>query len=523
MCEPMKQTLDMNPQFQKALSLMRGGRQNLFITGRAGTGKSTLLNYFCSHSNPKPVALAPTGVAALNIKGQTIHNFFKFYVDITPEKIKQKKSAPKNAKIYKNLKTLIIDEISMVRADLLDCVDTFLRRWGPTPGRAFGGAQMIFVGDLYQLPPVVTSTEKEMFSSLYKTPFFFSSRVFQNFDIEIIELEKIYRQKDQVFTALLNRIRNNSVETRDLERLNSRFLPSFQPAKEEFYIHLTSRNKQADGINEERLKDLRGRTYSSKAFIEGNFGKEYFPTNPDLKFKVGAQIMFLNNDSKKRWVNGTMGIIESVNGKTESIRARLYSEDKTVVVQKYRWEIYHLSFSKEKQTVVSELAGAFTQFPFKLAWAITIHKSQGKTFDRVIIDLGPTLFAGGQAYVALSRCASFEGIVLKAPVKKHHIRTDYRICDFLTKYQYRKAEVEMPVNQKIKLIQKAIKEKNRLTLTYLKADDTKSLRTVKPLEVGLRAYQNKTFQGLQAFCFKAGEERTFRLDRILKLNVKPVR
>ena len=513
----MKPSLDINPQFKQALQLIKQNKKSLFITGKAGTGKSTLLDYFCSHTDKKPVVLAPTGVAALNVKGQTIHSFFKFYIDVTPEKIKKKKTSPKNSAVYKNLKTLIIDEVSMVRADLLDCVDTFLRLHGPKKNKAFGGVQMIFVGDLYQLPPVVTSKEKDLFAGYYKTPYFFSARAFDHFEIEIIELIKVYRQKDPDFINLLNRIRNSSLEAEDIDRLNSRYLSSFKPEKDMFYISLTSMNKTADRINEEHLKNLKSRAYQSSATIEGDFGKEYFPTNPHLQFKTGSQVMLLNNDQKKRWVNGSIGIIEEVARDEEHLQIRLYPSGKLVSVYQFRWEIYRFFFSKENQAIHSELAGAFTQFPLRLAWAITIHKSQGKTFERVIIDMGRGMFVCGQAYVALSRCVSFEGIVLKSPVKKYHIRTDYRIFDFLTAYQYQKAEMDMPLKDKIQFIQQTIDDQKQLKITYLKANDTKSQRTVTPIEVGWQVYCSKKYQGMRAFCSKAGEERMFRVDRILKL------
>ena len=427
----METVLDINPKFQKAFQLMEEGQKNLFITGKAGTGKSTLLTYFCAHSNNKPVVLAPTGVAALNVKGLTIHNFFNFYIDITPEKIRQKQRKPKNWKMYQHLKSIIIDEISMVRADLLDCVDTFLRIYGPKKDQTFGGVQMIFVGDLYQLPPVVTPKEKDVFSSYYKTPFFFSSQAFKNFNMEIIELEKVYRQKDKNFVQLLNRIRNNSVKHEDIHYLNNRCIPSFKPDKNEFYIHLSAMNKTADNINEKHLKILKGQTHISEAFINGNFGKEYFPTNPHLQFKIGAQIMLLNNDQKRQWVNGSIGVITSFHKNKECIRVQLYPDNKEIFVYRFTWEIYEFHFSQKQKAIISEPVGSFSQFPFRLAWAITIHKSQGKTFDRVIIDMSKGMYASGQAYVALSRCSSFKGLVLKTPVKKQYIKTDYRIPDFL--------------------------------------------------------------------------------------------
>ena len=408
---------------------MEQGEDHLFITGKAGTGKSTLLDHFCSKAKTKPVVLAPTGVAALNVKGLTIHNFFNFYIDITVEKIIKQKHRPKNPQVYKKLKSLIIDEVSMVRADLMDCVNVFLQKHGPQKNKAFGGVQMIFVGDLYQLPPVVTSTEKNIFSSYYKSPFFFSSKAFEGLKLKIIELKKVYRQKDQQFIDLLNRIRNNSINTKDMEVLNSRYRPDFKPKKQDFYIHLSARNKTADHINEEQLTKLLGKMYQSRAFIEGDFGKEYYPTHPELKFKVGSQIMLLNNDQKRRWVNGSVGLIESFNPNKEAISIRLYPENKKVFVAPYRWAIYR--FFMKKQKLVSEEIGSFCQYPIRLAWAITIHKSQGKTFKRVILDASQGMFASGQAYVALSRCQTFEGLILKQPINKYHIRTDHRIFDFL--------------------------------------------------------------------------------------------
>ena len=512
--------LDINPEFKLALQSMKANK-NLFITGKAGTGKSTLLEYFCSVTDKKPVLLAPTGVAALNIKGQTIHNFFKFYIDVNVEQIQKSKKKPKNLSVYKNLKTLIIDEISMVRADLLDCVDSFLRRYGPHKKEAFGGVQMIFIGDLYQLPPVVTSQEREIFTSQYESPFFFSAKALHHFQMEIIELEKVYRQKDQQFIKLLNRVRNNSVQPEDIEHLNSRFLPNFKPKKDQFYINLSAINKTANEVNSAHLKKLKGKLIQSSAVISGQFGKEYFPTQELLKFKKGAQVMLLNNDSKKRWVNGSVGCIVDIADKQEYfVRVQLYPDNNIVSVHPYTWEVYQFSFSQQKKTVTSELVGTFTQFPFRLAWAITIHKSQGKTFERVIVDMSQGMFASGQAYVALSRCVSFKGLLLKAPVKKQHIRADYRIIKFLTQWQYRQAEKEMPSKDKMAIIQKAIDEQKQLEIGYLTAQDIKSSRVVQPLDCGWQSYKGVKYQGMRAFCLKAQDERMFRIDRILKLSLK---
>ena len=519
MTTPKITKLEINDQFKKAIDLMNNTNKSLFITGKAGTGKSTLLDYYCKNSKKNPAILAPTGIAALNVKGQTIHRFFNFYIDVTPQRIEEKKTKPKNPKLYKNLKTIIIDEVSMVRADLLDCVDTFLKMYGPKPNKPFGGVQMVFVGDLYQLPPVVTGKEKEIFTTHYKTPYFFSAHAFHDFEIEVVELEKVYRQKDSVFIELLNKIRNNSVETEDIEHLNSRNIEMCKPDENKFYLTLTTTNKKADEINAVHLEKLEGKSFISSAEINGNFGKEYFPTSTDLRFKTKAQIMLLNNDQKKRWVNGTIGVIDAVKKDAEGqqyLKVRLQSTDKLVSIYPYVWEVYRFMF--DGAAIVSEAIGTFTQYPFRLAWAVTIHKSQGKTFDDLIIDIGSGTFVTGQMYVALSRCTSFDGIILKVPIKKHHIRTDYRIFDFLTGYQYRKSEQELSLDNKIKLIQDAIDKNKALEISYLKTNDTKSKRIIIPISVGKESYCNKEFLGVKAFCTKRHEERMFRVDRILKIS-----
>ena len=510
--------IEFNERFQHALQQMENSSRSLFITGKAGTGKSTLLSHFCANTQKKPVVLAPTGVAALNVKGQTIHKFFHFYIDVTPDKISTKQTKPRNPKLYKKLKTIIIDEVSMVRADLLDCIDVFLRMYGPDPAKVFGGVQMIFVGDLYQLPPVVSGPEKEIFNGHFKTPYFFSAHALRDAEPEIIELDKVYRQKDQTFVDLLNRIRNNSVEEADIEHLNQRFLPNYTPLGKEFYISLTTTNQKADEINGSHLRALKGKLHSFAASIRGDFGKEYYPTATDLKFKIGAQVMMVSNDQNRRWVNGSIGVIEAIKTDDEDetyLEVRLQDEKELVAVNPFTWEVYR--FGLEGNMIVSEPIGTFTQFPFRLAWAVTIHKSQGKTFDRVIIDIDRGTFVAGQMYVALSRCTSFEGIVLKTRIQKSHIRTDFRIFDFLTSYQYRKSEADLSLDGKMALIQMAIKEKAKLQMTYLKANDTKSERTVVPITVGSETYQGKQYPGMKAFCTQRNEERMFRVDRILKV------
>jgi len=405
--------IEINEQFHHALDIMEGSNRSIFITGRAGTGKSTLLNYFRHTTRKKVAVLAPTGVAALNVKGQTIHSFFRFKPGITPDRVKKPRSDNKES-IYRKLDAIIIDEISMVRADLLDCVDRFLRLNGPEADKPFGGIQIAFIGDLYQLPPVVTNGEKEVFQSLYETPYFYGARVFDSFEMEFVELEKIYRQHDEQFITLLNGIRNNSVTGEGLELLNERYQPDFEPPPEDFYVYLTTTNRLAEEINGKRLAGLKGRLYTFTGSIEGEFGQEYLATKIDLEVKVGAQIMMLNNDTEGRWVNGSIGKITCItqNGKGEDIIVAELADDEEVEITPFTWEIYR--FFVEGGGLQSEVIGTFTQYPLMLAWAVTIHKGQGKTFDRVIIDIGKGIFAHGQMYVALSRCTTLGGIPQEA-------------------------------------------------------------------------------------------------------------
>ena len=508
--------IEINEQFRHALDIMENSNRSIFITGRAGTGKSTMLSYFRHTTKKKVAVLAPTGVAALNVKGQTIHSFFRFKPGITPDRVKKPRSANKES-IYRKLEIIVIDEISMVRADLLDCVDRFLRLNGPEADKPFGGIQMAFIGDLYQLPPVVTSSEKEVFQSLYQTPYFYGARVFDSFDMEFVELEKIYRQHDEQFITLLNGIRNNSVTGADLELLNQRYHPEFEPSSDEFYVYLTTTNKLAEEINSKRLTGLKGRLYTFTGSIEGEFGQEYLATRIDLEVKVGAQVMMLNNDIEGRWVNGSIGKITGIaqNVKGENIIVAELADGEEVEITPFTWEIFR--FFVEGGGLQSEVIGTFTQYPLMLAWAVTIHKGQGKTFDRVIIDIGSGTFAHGQMYVALSRCTTLGGIVLKKPALKKHIWTNYQVMDFLTKYQYRKAEQSLSVDSKIEVIRKAIGNGALLEIVYLKPSDEKTTRVVRPEVVGEMEYRDKKYLGVRAFCLKRNEERVFRIDRILEI------
>jgi|DewCreStandDraft_4_1066084.scaffolds.fasta_scaffold02158_7 ATP-dependent exoDNAse (exonuclease V) alpha subunit len=511
--------IELNEQFKKAIDIMENTNKNVFITGKAGTGKSTLLNYFRNLTRKKVVVLAPTGVAAVNIDGQTIHSFFGFKPDITIQKIKEFKR--KSSKIYKKLQTIIIDEISMVRADLLDCVDEFLKRYGPVRNIPFGGIQMIFFGDLYQLPPVVTKQEKNIYNINYKSPYFFEAKVFKNFSMEFIELEKIYRQKDQCFIEILNSIRNNTINEKYIDFLNSRVCPDIKEI-DNFTIYLTTINKKADDINNSYLQKLKNpiKTYTAQIF--GDFDKSYYPAEIELNIAIGAQVMLLNNDSKNRWINGTVGKIVKIKKLKKYDYDVIYIQlqDYSIVeVTPFTWEIFEYKYNEHKNIIETETVGTFTQYPVKLAWAITIHKSQGKTFDNVIIDFSRGTFAHGQAYVALSRCTSLQGIKLIRPFRKSDIIMDWRIIKFLTEYQYNLSERDMPVEKKIEIIKDAINNNKKIEIVYLKKSDEKTRRVIQPIEIGEMVYMDKSFLGLRAYCMKRDDERVFRVDRILEIKV----
>jgi ATP-dependent DNA helicase PIF1 len=511
--------IDFNPEFQRALDLMEETDKNIFITGRAGTGKSTLLNYFRDNTSKNAVILAPTGVAAVNVGGQTIHSFFHFKPNVTLAAIKKKKAAAKEkTTIYKKLKTIVIDEVSMVRADLLDCVDKFLRLNGPDAKRTFGGVQMIFIGDFYQLPPVVSGAEREIFRTHYASPFFFSAKVFPQLELEFIELEKVYRQKDDDFIRLLNAVRNNSITDEDVALFNKRCDPSFVASADDFYISLTSTNDLADGINEQRLAELPGRIWKAKGEITGDFGKEYLPTAVELKLKKGAQIMLLNNDSYGQWINGTIGKVKKFKkndeGDGDVIVADL-DNGETVEISPYTWKIY--KFFLKDEELRSEEVGSFLQYPVRLAFAVTIHKSQGKTFEKVVIDVGRGTFAHGQMYVALSRCTTFDGMVLRSPLKKSHVLMDWRVMKFLTGLQYAKAALTCTREDKLDILGAAIKEKRTVEILYLKAKDEKSTRMIRPLLIEEMEYKGYPYLGMYAYCLTRKQNRVFNVDRILEI------
>ena len=429
--------IDFNQEFSSAFELIEHTHTNIFVTGRAGTGKSTLLQYFRHRTQKKIAVLAPTGVAAINVKGQTIHSFFMFRPDITPDTVDEIYVIKKKRDLYKKLETLVIDEISMVRADLLDCIDMFLRLHGPKPMLPFGGVQMVFFGDLYQLPPVVRRDEGEIFRTVYKTPYFFGAKAFAEFEYKLLELKEIYRQKDERFIQILNAISHDKLSPEDLKILNARCHSRIGNDPDDFYISLTTTNDLAEKININRLSQLQGDIYRNSGTVSGEFEKKNLPTQEMLELKAGAQVMMLTNDPEKRWVNGTIGKIvkiqEDPDGK-DLIMVKL-ADGTSVDVNSFTWEIFQFYYDEEIESLSSRVVGYFSQFPLKLAWAVTIHKSQGKTFEKVVLDLGRGTFAHGQLYVALSRCTTLDGIILKQPIERRHVLLDGSVREFFSRFE----------------------------------------------------------------------------------------
>lgn len=507
--------MDLNPQIQAALRLLDEGSTSAFITGRAGTGKSTLLRYFQQTATRPIVVLAPTGVAALNVRGETIHSFFRFTPGVTVAEAERRAAQLRHAALYKSFRTLIIDEISMVRADLLDCVDVFLRTVLKKKD-PFGGLQMIFIGDLYQLPPVVQAGDWRHFKEVYETPYFFSARVMaeDGFRFSFIELEKVYRQHDDRFIELLNAIRNNTLTDEQLGLLNERVVSDgVEPGED--CVCLTTTNAAADAINLRKLSLLKGRVFTYHAEVTGEFDPKLAPADAVLRLKKGAQVMFLNNNPDGLWVNGSIGMVTHIGKKGIEVTTH---DAGRVTVEPYKWTLYRYTFDSKARRLEQESIGSFTQVPLNLAWAVTIHKSQGKTFDRVVVDFGRGTFAHGQAYVALSRCRSLSGLILARPLRREHVFMDYRVPNFLTRLEYDRADAQCSVEEKLWIIRDAISRQQPVQITYLKPNGQKSRRTVMPHAVGDMEYQGKRYIGMEAFCQQRAERRVFRLDRIIAIS-----
>ena len=428
-----------NKEFQDALQLITHTRQSVFLTGKAGTGKSTFLKYICNHTKKKCVVLAPTGIAAINAGGVTLHSFFKLpFRPMLPDdpdlslshgRIFEFFKYPKEKrKIIAEVDLIIIDEISMVRADIIDCVDRILRVYSGNMRLPFGGKQLLFVGDVFQLEPVVPSDQKEILSLFYASPFFFSARVFKDINLVPIELQKVYRQTDSVFINILDRIRNNAARKQELDTLNGRYFPSFEPQNEDMYITLATRRDQVDFINEKKLAELPGEEYVSVGKIEGDFPESSLPTQLNLSIKEQAQVIFIDNDYERRWVNGTIGMVSGID-ENGNVYVLLESGVEHLV-EPTSWRNYKYKYNEKEKRIEEEIVGTFEQLPIRLAWAITVHKSQGLTFSRVVVDLTGGVFAGGQTYVALSRCTSLEGLVLKSKISSRDIFIRKEIVEF---------------------------------------------------------------------------------------------
>lgn len=433
-----------NKEFQDALLLITKTRQSVFLTGKAGTGKSTFLKYICSHTKKKHVILAPTGIAAINAGGVTLHSFFKLpFRPILPDDpdLSTKNSrifeffkyTKKHRKMLKEIELIIIDEISMVRADIIDCIDKILRVFSGNQRLPFGGKQLLLVGDIFQLEPVVPTDQKEILRRFYASPFFFSANVFKEINLVPIELQKVYRQTNPVFIDILDKIRNNIATRPDLDILNKRYFPTFEPRNEDMYITLVSRRDQADFINDKKLDALPSKEIVSCGTITGEFPESSLPTQLNLSLKEQAQVIFIDNDPERRWVNGTIGMISGIDEENGFIYVMLDSGIEHLV-EKTSWRNYKYKYNEKEKRVEEEIVGTFEQLPIRLAWAITIHKSQGLTFNRVVVDLSGGVFAGGQTYVALSRSTSLEGLVFKSRVSLHDIFIRNEIIAFSQRF-----------------------------------------------------------------------------------------
>lgn len=432
-----------NPELKQALQIIHYTRNSLFLTGKAGTGKSTLLRYIASTTKKKHVILAPTGIAAINAGGVTLHSFFKLpFHPLLPNDTRYSVRNIRNTlryngekiKMLRELELIIIDEISMVRADIIDFIDKVLRVYCRNMREPFGGKQMLFVGDIYQLEPVLKEEDRQLLHNFYQGYFFFDAIVFRTFRLISIELRKVYRQSDPVFINILDHIRSNHATDADLALLNKRVTTNqVAPSDNEMRITLSTRRDTVDYINQQELAKLSGDTVVFTGIIKGEFPENSLPTPIKLEVKPGAQVIFIKNDMSHRWVNGTLGTVTCID-KSKQIITVVTDDKKEYDVEPDQWENIRYHFNEKEQKIEDELIGTYIQFPLRLAWAITIHKSQGLTFKNVNIDFTGGVFAGGQTYVALSRCTSLEGINLKSAIRPSEIFVRQEVTNFAKQY-----------------------------------------------------------------------------------------
>ena len=428
---------------QDAIRIIQNTHQTLFLTGKAGTGKSTFLRYIAQTTKKKYIVLAPTGIAAINAGGSTLHSFFKLPFHpllpndtrYTQRKLKDTlKYNGEKRKILREVELIIIDEISMVRADIIDFIDKVLRVYSRNIYQPFGGKQLLLVGDMYQLEPVLKEDERQLLKPYYPSTFFFDALVFKEMKLVSIELQKVYRQTDPTFINILDSIRTTSVSTDQLSTLNQQVGKVIANDKNKLAITLSGKRDTVDHINEQELSRLPGKPITLYGHIEGDFPESNLPTPIELYLKIGAQVLFIKNDKEKRWVNGTLGTIVSFSKEEPTIIVVRTEKGEEVNVEQEIWSNVIYSYNEKEQKIEEQEIGVYQQYPLKLAWAITIHKSQGLTFNNVNIDLTGGVFAGGQTYVALSRCTSLEGISLKYPIRKEDVFIRSEIVQFAQRY-----------------------------------------------------------------------------------------
>lgn len=430
--------MEQNRELRLAWDFVEHTGTSIFLTGKAGTGKTTFLRAVKERSSKRMIVVAPTGVAAINAQGVTIHSFFQLppqpYVPGTQVKDRYDFSKEKR-RIIQTLDMVVIDEISMVRADLLDAVDNVLRRYRDHT-QPFGGVQLLMIGDLQQLTPVVRPEDERLLGQYYDTPYFFGSKALQQISYVTIQLTHVYRQQDEAFITILNHIRDGQPTADDLATLNAHCRPAFIPKAEDGYIRLTTHNRMADSYNETELLKLHGAPHRYEAKIEKDFPASIYPAEPRLLLKEGAQVMFIKNDASgaHRYYNGRIGHVVGFDAEKGHILVLCPGDEHAIAVEPQQWENTKYEINPETKVIEPHVVGTFTQFPLRLAWAITIHKSQGLTFERAIIDAGQS-FAPGQVYVALSRCKSLDGLVLATPLQPYNVINDQRVKDYISRQQ----------------------------------------------------------------------------------------